>query len=100
MAVTQRVLDNGKKVQINISGRFDYEISQAFRDAYRHLPNVNGVQFYINLSQAVYMDSLHWGCYYYYVSMQKAITERSLLNSQVNRLTRFLKSQTLSSYFQ
>jgi len=57
MAVTQRVLDNGKKVQINISGRFDYEISQAFRDAYRYLPNVNGVKFCINLSQAVYMDS-------------------------------------------
>ncbi len=57
MSVTQQILDKGKKIQINISGRFDYESSQAFRDAYRHLSYIEGVNFHIDLSDASYMDS-------------------------------------------
>ncbi len=57
MSVKKHIFDNGKKVQINISGRFDYESSQAFRDAYRHLPDVEGRDFHIDLSDAIYMDS-------------------------------------------
>lgn len=57
MAVTQQVFEEGKVVLINISGRFDYETSQAFRDAYRHLPDREGVKYRIDLSDASYMDS-------------------------------------------
>ncbi len=57
MSVVQQVLENGMKIQINISGRFDYESSQAFRDAYRHLTDLEGANFYINLRNANYMDS-------------------------------------------
>lgn len=57
MSVTQKILDDGKRIQINISGRFDFETSQAFRDAYRHLPDVDGIRYCVDLSEADYMDS-------------------------------------------
>lgn len=57
MSVHQEVSADGKKVQINISGRFDYKVSQEFRDTYRHIPGQEGVAYYVNLSEADYMDS-------------------------------------------
>jgi anti-anti-sigma factor len=51
------LFDDGKKVQINISGRFDYKLSQEFRDTYRQIPGQEGVAYYVNLSEADYMDS-------------------------------------------
>ncbi len=57
MSVRREVLDDGKKVQINISGRFDYKLSQEFRDTYRQIPGQEGVAYYVNLSEADYMDS-------------------------------------------
>ena len=57
MAITQQVFDEGKKVQINITGRFDYEASQDFRNAYRHLQETEGVEYHVDLSDASYMDS-------------------------------------------
>ena len=57
MSITQQILEEGKKVQIQISGRFDYGASQEFRDAYRHLPDVDGIRFCVDLSEASYMDS-------------------------------------------
>ena len=57
MSVSQEVSSDGKKVYINITGRFDYKVSQEFRDAYRHVPGQENVTYYINLSDANYMDS-------------------------------------------
>ena len=57
MSVSQEVSSDGKEIHINISGRFDYKISQEFRDTYRQVPGQEGVEYYINLSDAVYMDS-------------------------------------------
>ena len=57
MSVSQEVSTDGKKVSINISGRFDYKVSQAFRDSYRQVPGQGGVSYYIDLSDASYMDS-------------------------------------------
>ena len=57
MSITQQIRDDGKTVEISISGRFDYESSQDFRDAYRKLPDIKGVNFHVNLSMADYMDS-------------------------------------------
>lgn len=55
--VIQEVFDDGKVVQINIRGRFDYTLSQAFRNAYRQIPDQHGIAFHVNLSDADYMDS-------------------------------------------
>ncbi|VAW53071.1 hypothetical protein MNBD_GAMMA06-1936 [hydrothermal vent metagenome] len=57
MSVNQEVSKDGKKVCISISGRFDYKVSQVFRDSYRCLPAQDCVSYYVNLSDAVYMDS-------------------------------------------
>ena len=57
MSVTQEVSSDGKKVQINITGRFDYKVSQAFRDSYRRVPGQECITFYVDLSNANYMDS-------------------------------------------
>jgi len=57
MSVSQEVSMDGKKVSINISGRFDYKVSQDFRDSYRHVPGQDGVSYHIDLSDADYMDS-------------------------------------------
>ena len=57
MSVTQRIAEDGKRIDIQVTGRFDFASSQAFRDAYRDLPEQTGVQFHIDLSEASYMDS-------------------------------------------
>jgi len=57
MSVSQEVSTDGKKVHINIAGRFDYKVSQDFRDSYRQVPGQEGVSYYIDLSAANYMDS-------------------------------------------
>ncbi len=57
MSVSQEVSNDGKKVCITITGRFDYKISQQFRDSYRQIPAQENVSFYVYLSEAVYMDS-------------------------------------------
>lgn len=57
MSISQEVSSDGKYVHINISGRFDYKISQDFRDTYRQVPGQEGVSYHVNLSDASYMDS-------------------------------------------
>lgn len=57
MSVNQEVSNDGKKVNINITDRFDYKLSQEFRDSYRKTPGQNGVSYYVDLSAASYMDS-------------------------------------------
>lgn len=57
MSVSQEVSSDGKEVHINVAGRFDYKVSQEFRDTYRQVPGQEGVSYYVNLSDADYMDS-------------------------------------------
>lgn len=57
MSVSQVVSTDGKKVHINITGRFDYRLSQDFRDSYQKVPGQDGVSYHIDLSDANYMDS-------------------------------------------
>lgn len=57
MAVSQEISMDEKKVSINITGRFDYKVSQDFRDSYRLVPGQAGVSYHIDLSEANYMDS-------------------------------------------
>jgi len=61
MSVSQRISEDGKKVQISVKGQFNYKVSEKFRAAYRHLPELKGVAYYINLSDASYMDSAALG---------------------------------------
>lgn len=57
MPVIQEISNDGMVVQINVEGQFDYRLSQQFRDAYRHVPDNDGVTFQIDLSNASSIDS-------------------------------------------
>ena len=57
MTVRQDISDDGQVVEINISGKFNYQLSDDFTNAYRLLPEIKGVTYHVNLSDASYMDS-------------------------------------------
>ena len=57
MSVNQNVSFDGKNVQINIQGRFDYRVSKDFRDAYSHIPGREGITYHVDLSDVDFMDS-------------------------------------------
>ena len=57
MSVIQEILNDGKKINISITGRFDYKVSQDFRNSYRKIPSYQGITYYIDLSDSNYMDS-------------------------------------------
>ena len=56
MPVSKEISQDGKKIQINVKGRFDYVVSQEFREAYRHSMD-DGITYHVDLSNADYMDS-------------------------------------------
>ena len=53
----QEISSDGRVVQIYVEGRFDYKLSQQFRDAYRKVPDFYGITFQIDLSSASSIDS-------------------------------------------
>ena len=57
MSVSQKVSIDGKRVHININGRFDYKVSKDFRDAYCHIPGREGVSYHVDLKDVDFMDS-------------------------------------------
>ena len=57
MSVSHEMSNDGKKIHINITGRFDYKVSQEFRDTYRQVPGQEGTAYHVDLSDASYMDS-------------------------------------------
>ena len=56
MPVSYKKTDNGSKVQITITGRFDYRLSEAFRDTYRDDVNKEGVIYRVDLRYATSID--------------------------------------------
>ncbi len=57
MSISQQISVDGKRVNIIITGRFDYKVSNEFRDAYRNLPGREGIAFHVDLQDVDYMDS-------------------------------------------
>jgi anti-anti-sigma factor len=56
MSVNKRISDDNSKVEISITGRFDFSLHQHFRDSYSNC-NEKNVEFTLNLSETTYMDS-------------------------------------------
>ena len=56
MSIKKKISDNKRKIEIIVSGRFDFSLHQHFRDAYINSSDKN-VEFTLNLSEASYMDS-------------------------------------------
>lgn len=55
MSITTSV--NGNKVNISISGRFDFASHKEFREAYRNTPEGSSNEFIIDMSGTEYVDS-------------------------------------------
>ena len=56
MSVIKKTSDDNSKVEISVTGRFDYSLHQHFRDSYTSCKDKN-VDFVLNLSETTYMDS-------------------------------------------
>lgn len=56
MSITSSVSDNGQKVTIAVSGKFDFQLYDEFRSAYVDTPGT-GVQYEVDLSGTDYLDS-------------------------------------------
>jgi anti-anti-sigma factor len=56
MSVNKKTSDDNTKVEIIITGRFDFSLHQHFRDTYSTCKEKN-VDFTLNLSETTYMDS-------------------------------------------
>ncbi len=56
MSITSTVSDNGKKVTIAVSGKFDFQLYDEFRSAYVDTPGT-GVQYVVDLAGTDYLDS-------------------------------------------
>lgn len=55
MTVTSTVSPDHKRVDITITGRFDFSLHKDFRETYRHHPGVG--EYRVNLGGAEYIDS-------------------------------------------
>lgn len=60
MAITTTVSDDGRKVTIHVSGRFDFAAHQEFLRAYKAHPR-GEKHFVVDLQNADYMDSSAMG---------------------------------------
>ena len=56
MSITSNASGDGKTVNININGNFDYSCHGEFRESYRDMPQ-GSAEYIINLNGASYMDS-------------------------------------------
>lgn len=61
MSVSHDISGDNRIVEIAIKGKFDYRVSQNFRDAYHEMDNHEGVTYHINLSETEFMDSAALG---------------------------------------
>jgi len=57
MSISQNLSVDGKKATIIIRGRFDYKLSNEFRNAYRHIPGRESITYHVDLRDVDYMDS-------------------------------------------
>jgi len=56
MAINSTIADGGKKVTISVSGKFDFQLYDEFRNSYDET-NGNGVHYVVDLSATEYLDS-------------------------------------------
>jgi len=99
MSVTQQVFDQGKKIKINVFGRFDYGLSQMFRAAYLNIDEVDGVNFHINLSAADYIDSSALGMLLLLREYAKNLGGKVIIENPCQQVSCFLKTAKFDQLF-
>jgi anti-anti-sigma factor len=60
MPITYKILDDGRRVDIKVSGRFDFSSHQEFRETYSQVDPAKA-SFHIDLSSTEYLDSAALG---------------------------------------
>ena len=56
MAILVNISDDNKRVELKLSGRFDFSIHNEFRKAYKDI-SVTGAVYQVDLSETEYLDS-------------------------------------------
>lgn len=91
MPVDSALSSDGKNLTINISGRFDFEIVQEFRNAYADHKNVN---YIIDMRATEHMDSSALGML---LNMRKSLGDSAKI-SIINCRPQIKKILTISRF--
>lgn len=91
MPVDSALSSDGKNLTINISGRFDFEIVQEFRNAYADHKNVN---YIIDMRATEHMDSSALGML---LNMRKSLGDSARI-SIINCRPQIKKILTISRF--
>ena len=91
MPVESALSSDGKNLTINISGRFDFEIVQEFRNAYAEHKNVN---YIIDMRATEHMDSSALGML---LNMRKSLGDSARI-SIINCRPQIKKILTISRF--
>ena len=91
MPVESALSSDGKNLTINISGRFDFEIVQEFRNAYAEHKNVN---YIIDMRATEHMDSSALGML---LNMRKSLGDNTRI-SIINCRPQIKKILTISRF--
>ena len=91
MPVETALSSDGKNLTINISGRFDFEIVQEFRNAYAEHTNVN---YIIDMRATEHMDSSALGML---LNMRKSLGDNAKI-SIINCRPQIRKILTISRF--
>ena len=99
MAVFQEISTDGRIVQIYVEGRFDYRLSQQFRDAYRQAPDYDGLTFQIDLSNTSSIDSSALGMMLLLREYAKCKGSSVIINSPSDQVDQILKVANFEQLF-
>ena len=99
MSVVQEISHDGMTVQININGRFDFRLSQQFRNAYRQIPDHEGVTFHVDLKNTIYIDSSALGMMLLLREYAKCRGGSVIINSPSEQIDKLLKVANFEQLF-
>ena len=99
MSVIQEISSDGMVVQINVSGRFDYRLSQEFRNAYRKIPDNDGITFNVDLSNASFIDSSALGMMLLLREYAKCKGGSVIIRSPTEQIDKILKVANFKQLF-
>jgi anti-anti-sigma factor len=99
VSVIQEISHDGMTVQININGRFDFRLSQQFRNAYRKIPDHEGVTFHVDLRNTHYIDSSALGMMLLLREYAKCRGGSVIIDSPSEQIDKLLKVANFEQLF-
>ena len=99
MSVVQQISNDGMTVQINVNGRFDHKLSQQFRNAYRQIPDQDGITFHVDLRNTSYIDSSALGMMLLLREYAKCKGGSVVIDSPSDQIDKILKVANFEQLF-